>query len=347
VWAAAAACGMLLFHAVVGLSVIPVGLAVLAVAWAARRRATWLPPPGRIVALGLATLAGALLAGPYTLAIVRGWPAGKSGLHHSYLAVDPLLLWTLVSALAVTLWVARRPLRDAFAGRHSGAALLALFAAGMAAFASVVSLPLGNSIKFVYQVFVPLAALGGVALFDELAAWTRRLGRPLARLLLALVFLGAPALTVAGYLADTEGRRSPQMSPGPAERALDDWVRRETPANAVFVDAGYRDLLMVQARRQLLLGSTQGTERAAFPRDQVEARRAVMADLYGPLAEAGRDVRRLAGLGRPAYVLVRDADAAAGTTSARPLERRPDLFQRVYDRDGLALYRVRPAADQR
>ncbi len=46
-------------------------------------------------------------------------------------------------------------------------------------------------------------------------------------------------------------------------------------------------------------------------------------------------------------MLVRDADAAAGTTSARPLERRPDLFQRVYDRDGLALYRVRPAADQR
>src|SRR5258706_15176639 len=38
VWAAAAACGMLLFHAGAGLSVIPVGLPVLAVGGAARRR---------------------------------------------------------------------------------------------------------------------------------------------------------------------------------------------------------------------------------------------------------------------------------------------------------------------
>jgi hypothetical protein len=239
--------------------------------------------------------------------------------------------------------VARRAPREAFASHRPGDALLVLFASGMAAFTAVVSLPLGNSTKFIYQVFVPLAALGGAALADELAAWTGRIGRRGARLLFALVFLAVPCITVAAYLADPEGRASPQLNPSTAERALDAWVMRETPVDAVFVDAGFSDLLMVHARRQLLLASTMGPERAGFPIDQDQERRAVMTDLYGPLAEPARDVRVLARLGRPVFVVVRAADAAAGHSAAPGIERRSDLFRRLYDRDGLAVYRMMPA----
>ncbi len=345
VWAAAAASGMLLFHAVVGLSTIPVGLGALILSLILRPRATWLPSPARLAPLGAAMLIGVLVATPYTLEISRGWSAQKSGLHYSYFAVDPMLLWTMISAVAVATWVARRPLRDAFVSRNPGAALLVFFAGGMAAFASVVSLPLGNSTKFIYQVFVPIAALGGAALADELVAWTARIGRGGARLLFALVFLAAPCITVAAFLADPGGRDAPQLHPSAAERALHAWMMRETPVDAVFVDAGFRDLLMVQAERQLLLGSTSGPERAAFPLDQVLERRAVMADLFGPLSEPERDVRVLARLGRPAFVVVRAADGPAGAPAAPALERRPDLFRRVYDRDGLTVYRATWPAD--
>ena len=345
VWAGAAALGMLLFHGVVGLSVIPVGVGALVLALVLRRRAAWLPAPGRLAWLGGATLLGALAAAPYTLEISRGWPAAKSGLHHSYFAFDPMMVWTLISALAVATWVARRALRDAFAARRGGAALLVMFAGGMALFTTVVSLPLDNSAKFIYQVFVPIAALGGVALPDAFASLAARLGRGGARALFVLVFLAAPFITVAAYLADPEGRAAPQLHPSPAERALHDWMTRATPVDAVFVDANYRDLLMVHARRQLLLGSTSGPERAAFPLEQVLERRAVMADLYGALAQPERDVRVLAALGRPAYVLVRAADAPPHGVAAPALARRSDLFRRAYDRDGLTVYRVTWAAD--
>ena len=101
-WGAAAASGMLLFHGVVGLSVIPVAFGALGLAWLLAGRWTWLPARARLASFAGATAAGALLAAPYTIAISRAWPATTSGLHHSYLRVEPIQLFTILTALAVT-----------------------------------------------------------------------------------------------------------------------------------------------------------------------------------------------------------------------------------------------------
>ena len=340
VWAASAAAGMLLFHGVVGLSVIPVMLGALALAALARPRWTWLPSRGRLAGFALATLGGALLATPYTLAISRGWSAARSGLRHSYFRIDPWMLWTLATTLAVALWFARRPIRRAFAERRPDAALLVFFALGMGLFAAVVSLPLWNHVKFAYEIFVPLAMLGGVALEPELREWTRRRGKPLTLALVALVFAAPPALTVTGYLADRSGRTAPEMNLAPGESALYRWIRDQTPADAVFLDNDFRPTIMVWGRRQLLIGTRSGPEMAAFPAGQILERRAVMADLYGGRDSFGRDLTLLRGLRRPVYVLIRSRDFPPGGDLEPTLDRAPADFTRVYDHDGFLVYHL-------
>lgn len=339
-WMAAAACGTLLFHGVVGLSYLPVALATFALSALLAR--TGLPDARRLALPALATLGGALAALPYTLAISRGWSAGRSGLAHRYFAFDPWVLWTLVSAVLIAAWLARGPVRRAFAERQAAPALLVLLALGMAGFAGVVKLPLQNHIKFVYQAFVPIALLGGAALAGEARAWSLRLGRPAAIATLALVFGGPPALTLAGYFADPSGHASPDVHLTSEERRLFAWARAETPPEAVFVDHRFRSVLMVRAGRQLWLGSQHGPELAAFPLDQIRERSAVMADLYGPLDSLERDVRALGALGRPVYVLYRAADFGAGEVPGDRLP--PDRFARVYDRDGFVVYHLQPPA---
>jgi hypothetical protein len=339
-WGAAGAAGMMLFHGVVGLSVLPVAAAAATVVWRVAGRGGWPPLRGRLAAFAAAAAAGAALTAPYTLAITRGWAPSRSGLRHSFLQFDPWMPWTLVSALAVTAWFARRPLRRALAERRGDAALLALFAAGMVAFALAVTLPLGNSAKFLFQAFIPLAVLGGAGFHDELAAWRRRLGRAGAAAAVALVLGATPVLTVRGYLVDPSGATAPELHPAPGEAILYAWMRDSLARHAVVVDHGFRSAAMVMAGRQLYLGDRSGPERAAFPLDQLTERRAVMTDLYGPADSLARDAAALARLGRPAVVVVRDADFTAARTPRLALGARPDLFTPVYDRAGHVVYHV-------
>jgi hypothetical protein len=154
-------------------------------------------------------------------------------------------------------------------------------------------------------------------------------------IVLAALFLVPPALTIGSYITDPGGRTSPRLHRPPGVPELDAWILSATPRTAVFVDSGLQDLLAVEARRRLYLGSPNGPELAGFPLDQIEERRAVIADLYGAGAVLDRDVASLQKLGTPVYVLYRP-DALSPPPSTRP-----DLFEPVYDRAGYVVYRVR------
>ena len=329
-----AAAGMLFVHGVVGISALPVALATLALAAVLRPRMPWLPGTGRLVALAAAIAVGAALALPYTLAISRGWAGAKSGLHHSYLGFGTLMPWTLLTSCGLALWLAWRPAVSAYRECRPGAALLALFAAAMIAFSLAVRLPGRNENKFPIQCFIPIAVLGGAAFLPAARALLARRGPVLGGLILGALFVVPHALMLEGYIADPGGRTSPALHPAPGERALDAWIQAQTPRDAVMVDDAFRDLLAVEARRRLYLGSASGPELAGFPRDQVIERRAVVADLYGPGADLDRDAASLRGLGAPAYVLYRPGAAS------RPAALRPDLFTPAYDHEGHVVYRV-------
>jgi len=341
VLAALAATGMLLFHGVVGISAIPVAIGALALAALLHRRLPELPGPARLAAFAAATFAGAAAAAPYTWAIARGWSAEASGLRHDYFTLDPRTIWTIAVAIAAAAVLARGPLLEGLRARRGDVTLLACFTLGMAVFASIVTLTLGNHVKFVYQVFLPLALIGGAAWTP---AWRRLRGRwgwGGALFVFALVFGVGPFLTIRGYLLDPGGETAHALQLPPAERTLYRWIRTETPADAVFVDAEMRDYVMVLARRQLWLGTRLGPELAAFPAGPLRERRAVMADLYGHQRDLAGDRQALAALGRPVYVLFREADFADARAPWAALAAHP-AFERVYDSGGFVVYHMNP-----
>jgi hypothetical protein len=338
----AAAAGTMLFHSVVGLSVIPVslGACVLYAAWA--RMDPTLGPSRRPMLFAGALVLGLLVTWPYFRSIVAGWSPDRSGVRHEYLRLHWAMPWTLLSACGVAAWAAWAGAVRAIAERRRAALWLLAWTLGMTAFACVVHLPQNNEHKFVWQVLVPLAVLGGPGFPVILAGVRRRLGTPLAAMVGVLAFVLPSLLLLDGFLRDPSGRTAYEMSRAPGERELYDWVRTHTPANAVFTDFHARDVLLVEGRRRLFVGTARAPDVAAFPSDQMAHRRAVVADLYGPARELEADAACLDSLGAPAYLLFRAEDF----TDAVPwtaLEADSGQFQRVYaDAFGHRVYRRRP-----
>jgi hypothetical protein len=288
-------------------------------------------------------LAGFAVALPYTWSISRGWDPRTSGLHQSLLQLDYRMFITIGASSAFALAFAWGPARRAFAERRAELAPLVAYAAALYVFSLFMALPNHNESKFAFEVFAPLAILGGVAFLPWCRAVTRRFGG-VGRVALAVFFLVPPVVTIVGFTLDPTRWATPETNPLPGEMALYAWIQRETPRTAVVVDNGFRDLIMVRARRQLYLGSSAGPEKAGFPLTQVIERRAVMTDLYVTFATLDSDVAALVRLGRPGYVLVRDADFTPAASPRPVFAGRPDLFQSVYDRDGFVVYHVVPSA---
>jgi hypothetical protein len=154
--------GQLLFHGVVGLSAIPVTLATLAALFLAGRLGFATPPGRRIFALAAAIAVGAGLGLPYTRAIASGWSSGASGLAHSYLALQPRAIWTILTSCAVVIALAVGPLRSLSRVRPP-ALMMAIWTVGMLLFAALIDLPANNESKFVFQAFFGLVLFAGGA----------------------------------------------------------------------------------------------------------------------------------------------------------------------------------------
>jgi len=339
--ALAAGCGTMLFHSVVGLSVIPVGLGACAcLALLARARGTGALAQ-RSAWLAAALAAGLLVSWPYFRSISSGWSAARSGVVHHYFRPGWQMPWTLLTACGVAAAAAWPGLVRAWREQRTGALWLGLFALGMTAFACIVRLPQANEHKFVWQVFAPLAVLGGPGFPALLGSARRRLGTPLAVALGVVAFVAPSALFLNAYVRDPAGRTSAELERQPGERELYAWIRGHTPVDAVFADDRSRDVLLVEGGRRLLVGTPRAPDTAGFPADQMAHRRAVLADLYGPVASLESDAAFLDSLGAPAYVLYRDQDLA-GHTPWRALEADSSRLERVYaDSLGHRVYRLR------
>lgn len=330
--------GQMLFHSVVGLSAIPLGLIVLGLAWLGAPRAPWLPARGRLVAAAAATLAGFALTLPYLRSITAGWAPERAGFHFDFLRFNPAMPWTLATACGFAIAWSVAPLRDAWRERRPLPVLLGAWAIAMALFALVVRLPQNNDVKFVYECFTACAILCAPR---ALAVARSHLARPrLATALLLFLWLTPTALTLRGYLIDRTGETREELHPVPGEQSVYRWLRERTPKQAVVVDRDFRDLVAVTAARRLYLGTDQPPDLAAFPATEMRRRREAMRDLYGPLAEPDSTLARLTALGRPVYVLYRPNDPPAFPEPWRKLAAASRHARVVYDGDGFHVVRI-------
>jgi hypothetical protein len=334
------AAGMLFEHGVVGMSVGPILAVALALALVARARLAWLPAPGRLVLALVALAAGAALAGPYTWSISRGWQASQSGLAHRFLTLDGRMAWTIVTACGVVGALAIAPARRLLAERNGPGAVFVLATLGALLFGLLVDLPMNNEAKFVFHLFFLLAILAGPAFGPWLTSLRRRLPAPAFGALFTALFLVPFSLTIFGFTVDRTGDTDARTTMSAAELRLYRWLHDHTPKNAVIVDEGFRNWAMVFARRQMFCGSPAGPDLAGLPADDAADRHRVQADLYGPGAELERDAERVSRFGRPVFLIVRGVGGADSAT-APAFTRRPDMFVRLYEAEGFAVYGLR------
>jgi hypothetical protein len=340
-WVAVSGAGMMFFHSVVGLSVIPLALIVLSLAWLMQPRWSWLPPRGALAAVAGAAAAGAAVALPYLRSITAGWHPDRAGFQLRFLEFNPTLPWTLLTACFFPLWFARRPVAEAWAARRTPQILLAAFAGTMAIFASAVHLPEGNAVKFVYEFFTACVPLATPAFVEWVArGWRER--RVVTVTVLFACFAVPTLLTLHGYLVDPTGQTRAELHPRPGEEAVYRWMRDQTPRDAVVVDRDFRDLAMVLGRRRLFLGTTQPPDLAAFPAREMQRRQRVMADLFGPLSRVDSTVAGLRSTGAPTYVLYRPEDPPLTTTPWQRLMEAAPGSRLVYDSGGYRVVQLSP-----
>jgi hypothetical protein len=332
--------GMMLFHSVVGMSVIPVAVVACAVLAVLSWRGAVELPASRAWALAAASLAGMTAGWPYFRSIISGWSPERSGVTQRYFHLGWEMPWTLVTACGIAALAAWPGIRRALAERRVAALWLLAWTAGMLGFALIIHLPLDNEVKFVWQVFAPLAILGGLGFPALLASWRRRLGAPVATALIAVCFVAPSAMLFCGYVMDPAAAYAPVTHRAPGEDSLYAWIRTRTPASAVFVDNHFRDVLYVEGRRALLLGTPAGPDKAGFPFGVLIRRSAVMGDLYGPASDLAGDVAVLEPVRAPIYVLYRAHDFPGAAPWVK-VEADSSDFERVYDADGFRVYRLR------
>lgn len=336
----AASAGTMLFHSVVGLSLIPVSLGASLLLSGLAAREPRLGPPKRYLLLVTAFAAGLGATLPYFRSISRGWDPGSSGIEHHYLHVDLYMPWTLLTACGLVLWLAWPTLGRLLRERSASGTWLIAWLAGMAAFAIIVHLPEYNEFKFVWMVFAPLALLAGGSAAERFAAVRHRAGPAVTGVLVFVLLVLPSLLLLRGFLLDPAAATAPEVARRPGDAACYAWVRDRTPRISVLLDHHSRDVLLVEGRRRLLAGTPWGPERAAFPSDALIRRRAIMADLYGPAADLAGDAAGLDSLGAPVYVLYR-AEDFEGASPWTALDADSARFERVYAQDGRLLYRRR------
>jgi hypothetical protein len=297
----------ILFHTVIGFSLVLCGGGALVVL-SLRGMRTKENATTRRSLIGLALLgATVLLCVPYLRTILppRGPGAGL-------FAVNGAFLWTVLAAGILPLaLLAVRVTREGIKGTG---AIFILFLAGFALLLGAFArMPLENFDKIVYLALLPLVVLAGdgVPLLRSLFGRMSRVGAVLGMFLIAC---GAAtvALGLAGYIRD-RGEDVPvplkngRIDLSAADREAYRWIRENTPRQSIFINDSRSDILVMASRRQLWSPGNYASE-WGYRDEDIEWRREVVGDVYSGTTVSPDARNRLLALGFPVYIIIRGDD---------------------------------------
>jgi len=233
----------------------------------------------------------------------------------------------LISSAFVILlaWMGRR----FFLERTPAVRLFAFGTIAVTAFCLLITLPGPNTYdKLGYFVFIPLAIAGGLALADRVTAR----GAGAALLWVALFFLPVNVIAFVSCFGTPDG-----VEVTADEARLSEWVRANTPRNAVFIDNHDRTFLLVTGPRRYLWGNHAYAYQWGYPRLEMSrrfhARNALYSPSTSPLDATTLDV--LAAVESPVYVLVRPEDRERAAAL-----REPELLRAVHEENGWTILEV-------
>ena len=321
--------GMLGFHSLVGFVMLVAIFGGVCLAWFARDRGAAFPMRHVLILLGV-SLAAFLSTTPYLHEVMH--LKEKEQVFPLSLSFHKTVGILISCALALTLWLIRRPLlRDT--SLHARAFLFGVLS--VAAFCLVIRLPCPNTYdKLGYLIFMPLSILGGIALAE---LW---LERPRARraLAIAMIVCMLPGILLgfAGAFATPD-----REEVTPAEARLSTWLRENTPRDALLIDDGDRVPFLVTVPRRYVFGLWAYAEMWGYPRLEMSRRVHMRRALYAPRELDATALDELGRVDEPLFAIVRPEHRAAGAAVIT----RPDLFQIVHeDADGYGVVRVDTAA---
>ena len=199
-------------------------------------------------------------------------------------------------------------------------------------FCLIIKLPGPNTYdKLGYLVFIPLSTIGGIALADAITARARR-----ATIVWALAFLlPVNALTFAACFATPDA-----VEVTDDEARLSDWIRANTPRNALMIDDHERVVFLVTAPRRYFWGCRAYAEQWGYPKAEMSRRLHAHNAIYAPGPIDGTALEVLGAVREPLFAVVRPDHRAAGAA----VMTRPDLFPVVHQDGDYAIVRVDTAA---
>ena len=319
-------CAAFTFHSLLGGATLAALL--LAVAWTALTR--WTPRVRTLTALVL-LVAAVVAVLPYLASVTRGKET------ESLIPVGiNLLQWlSLPFSLAGATALALPGIRRLWSRRRGPAGLFLAWGAASVGYGILGRLPGANQYdKTTIVAFVPLALLAGAGVPG---LWRRWAGtrRKLFAAFLVIYLVPENAMLLAAFAVE-----DPIPAPTPSEVAFEAWSGKNTPSSAIFIDTPERLDLLVRGPRRLYFGREAYAEQWGYPKEEMARRWELVKRLLG-VGGGGRiaGLEALDTLDGDVYVVVRDRDRSSGVPAA--VESPGEPFDRVYDHDGIRVYRYR------
>jgi hypothetical protein len=216
------------------------------------------------------------------------------------------LLFGVLPALLLAIAFVRRASRDtaeklgsrAFADASlSATGIVLAWTLLVAVVGLVVDLATNNETKFVFPLFLPLAALATGAL-------DRWWEVPRARRAATTLVISATIPLHVVYFSQALRDPTP-FEISDSERAVYAWLERETPGDAVVVDGDDNVRVPVLASRDVYWGTEGYARNWDYPRDEMLERKRVRDAVYSERGPADLDLLRLTALERPVFVIYR------------------------------------------
>ena len=302
----------------------------------------------RPVLAAACTLAGSLVALPYLAQVINLGAETRSLAFASFghaVVYGYTFLLVVLPVAALAFWK-RRALRSLLGSRRDQALVLIASCLTPAAMFALLEGPLGTEYKFAMASFFTLGVMTSVCM-KELFYDDRRVC-----LAVAVAFLLPFGAFAMRKIETRDYQPTPIVEGGvylehvdPDRRALHQWIRSETPRNAIFVDRNFATLALF-AHRQTYYGqvSESGRRRGwyvpfwmlGYAKSDTKARRAIVTEIYETPTPLDPDV--VAALeatldDEPVYLVSRDAATRERLSGQRRLGR-------VFERGEITVYEV-------